>query len=287
MHEYDIALKSVIRRLSGNALQAITGFAIERWHNVELPEVRTLRMDMVGETADGRLVQIELQSTNDPDMALRVAEYALAVYRLFRQFPEQIVLYVGRAPLAMAEVLAGHSLAFRYRVLDIRELDGDALLASGNAGENVIAILMRLGGDQRAAVRRILGRIAENDPGQRETALHEFIILAGLRNLGAIIQEETKTMPILDDIMDHDLLGPAIRRGLQQGREEGRVEGRTEGRVEGRMEGQQTVVTRLIETRFGSVSSWTRQRLENMSASEREETAVRLLSRSLEELLGK
>jgi len=278
VHEYDVALKTVIRRLSGAALQVLTGFAIERWHNVELPEVRTLRMDMVGETADGSLVQIELQSTNDPDKALRMAEYALAVYRHFRQFPQQIVLYVGRAPLAMPEVLAGHSLAFRCRVVDIRELDGDALLASGNPEENVIAVLMRLG-DKRAAVRRILERIAETDPGRRQTTLREFIILAGLRSLREIIREETKTMPILDDIMDHDILGPAIRQGLQQGLQQ--------GRVEGRVEGEQTVVMRQIETRFGAVPSWARQRLDAMSAPELEETAVRLLNaRSLEELFG-
>lgn len=275
MHEYDIALKSVIRRLSGSALEGLTGFAIERWHNIELPEVRTLRADMVGETADGSLVQVELQSANDPDMALRMAEYALAVYRQFRQFPQQIVLYVGRAPLAMPELLAGHSLAFRFRVVDIRDMDGDALLASPDANENVIAVLMGLG-DKRAAVRRILARIAESDPGQRRIAPAEFIILAGLRNLGAIIEEETKTMPILDDIMDHDLLGPVLRRGLQQGRAEGRVEG------------EQTVVVRQIEKRFGAVPPAARQRLEAMSAPELEEIALRLLDAgSLEELLGK
>ena len=275
MHEYDIALKSVIRRLSGSALEGLTGFAIERWHNVEFPEVRTLRADMIGETADGSLVQLELQSTNDPDMALRMAEYALAVYRQFRQFPQQIVLYVGRAPLAMPELLASHSLAFRFRVVDIRDMDGDALLASPDANENVIAVLMGLG-DKRAAVRRILARIAESDPGQRRIALAEFVILAGLRNLGAIIEEETKTMPILDDIMDHDLLGPVLRRGLQQGRAEGRVEG------------EQTVVVRQIEKRFGAVPPAARQRLEAMSAPELEEIALRLLDAgSLEELLGK
>jgi predicted transposase YdaD len=275
VHEYDIALKSVIRRLSGSALEGLTGFAIERWHNVEFPEVRTLRADMIGETADGSLVQLELQSANDPDMALRMAEYALAVYRQFRQFPQQIVLYVGRAPLAMPELLASHSLAFRFRVVDIRDMDGDALLASPDANENVIAVLMGLG-DKRAAVRRILARIAESDPGQRRIALAEFVILAGLRNLGAIIEEETKTMPILDDIMDHDLLGPVLRRGLQQGRAEGRVEG------------EQTVVVRQIEKRFGAVPPAARQRLEAMSAPELEEIALRLLDAgSLEELLGK
>jgi hypothetical protein len=129
---------------------------------------------------------------------------------------------------------------------------------------------MRLG-NERAAVRMILQRIAESDPAQREIALREFIILAGLRRLGAIIEQETKTMPILDDIMDHDLLGPAIRRGLQQGR----------------VEGEQTVVLRQLEKRFGAVPSWARQQIEAMSTPELEGTALRLLDAlSLEDLLG-
>ena len=64
-------------------------------------------------------------------------------------------------------------------------------------------------------------------------------------------------MPILDDIMDHDLLGPVLRRGLQQGR----------------VEGEQTVVMRQIEKRFGPVPPSARQRLEAMSAPELEEIA--------------
>ena len=45
-------------------------------------------MDMVGETADGTIVQVELQSTNDSEMALRMAEYALVCLRaLSGNFP--------------------------------------------------------------------------------------------------------------------------------------------------------------------------------------------------------
>lgn len=261
MHEYDIALKSVIRRLSGSALLTLTGFAIERWHNVELPEVRSLRADMIGESAAGGIVHVELQSTNDPDMALRMAEYALAMYRRFGQFPHQVVVYVGKAPLRMPESIASASVSFRCRIVDIRELDGDALLLSPNPEDSLIAVLMRLR-DERAAVRKILRRIGENEPARRDVAVRELIILAGLRSLGAIIEEETQKMPILDDIMDHDLLGPAIRRG------------------------QRSVVVRQIEKRFGSVPAWARQRLEAMSGHEVEEIAVRLLdARSLEELL--
>ena len=161
---------------------------------------------MVGEMADGSLVQVELQSSNDANMALRMAEYALAIYRVFGKFPRQIVLYVGRDRLSMPEILESDSLAFRFRAVDIREMDAAPLLAGGSADESVIAILMRLG-DERAAVRRILQRISESEPGQRELALRELIILAGLRELREIIEQEKKAMPIVEDIMDHNILG--------------------------------------------------------------------------------
>jgi predicted transposase YdaD len=255
-------------------LEALTGFAIDRWHNVELPEVRSLRADMIGESKTGAIVHIELQSTNDADMALRMAEYALALYRLFRQFPQQVVLYVGKAPLRMPESIDGPSVSFRCRVLDIRQLDGEPLLDSSNLEDNLLAVLMRLT-DEHEAVRKILRRIAESEPSRRDVAVRELLILAELRHLGAIIEKETRNMPILDDIMDHEILGPAIRRGLQQGRQEGR------------QEGEQAIVMRQIEKRFGAVPVWARQRLEAMSAPDIEEAALRLLdAHSLEELLG-
>jgi hypothetical protein len=124
VHEYDIALKSVIRGLSAPVLETLTGFAIDRWHNVELPEVRALHPDMIGESNAGAIVHVELQSTNDADMTLRMAEYSLAIYRRFRRFPQQVVLYVGRAPLRMPESIDGASLSFRCRVVDIRHGPG-------------------------------------------------------------------------------------------------------------------------------------------------------------------
>jgi len=43
------------------------------------------------------LIGFELQSSNDKSLPLRMAEYALRVYRKYGQFPEQYVLYVGNA----------------------------------------------------------------------------------------------------------------------------------------------------------------------------------------------
>jgi len=267
MGEYDVALKSVIRRMGRPSLRALTDLSIDRWHNVELPEVRDLRLDLLGETAEQQLVHIELQSTNESRMALRMLEYATAVCRQFDRFPEQIVLYFGSEPARMGTRLAGSRLAFEYRLADIREFDAEAYLssdvvASDVVEDNIIGFLASVRGE-REAVQRVLRRIAASDPSERRALFAEFFILAGLRKMGAIIQEEARRMPILDDIMDHDVIGREFKRG------------------------EIAVVLSLIERRFGIAPEWLVERLNAMSVSEVRSFAVRLLDvRSLEELAG-
>ena len=43
-------------------VERLVGAPVVRWHNVELPKVGQLRVDLLGETADGELIHIELQS---------------------------------------------------------------------------------------------------------------------------------------------------------------------------------------------------------------------------------
>jgi len=119
-HEYDIALKVLLQRSADLTMQEIAGVAIAKWLNVEFPEVQSTRVDLLGETAAGGLVHIELQSNNDAIMALRMAEYCLRVYRVFGKFPRQVLLYVGEDPMRMQAELTSPGFSFRYRMIDIR-----------------------------------------------------------------------------------------------------------------------------------------------------------------------
>jgi hypothetical protein len=144
MQEYDVTLKMLLQGSATRTVHELTGTAVARWLDVELPKVQNLRLDLLGETVDGGLVHVVLQSSNDPAMPFRMLEYCLGVRRLVGRFPRQILLYVGEAPMRMENKLHGPDLSFSYGLVDIRTLDGDRLLESRDVGDNVIAVLARL-----------------------------------------------------------------------------------------------------------------------------------------------
>lgn len=267
MHEYDIALKLLLQTSSGSVLRQVIGGAnVVRWLNVELPQVQMRRADLLGATTDDeRLIHVELQSSQDSDMALRMAEYSLAIYRQFRQFPTQVVLYVGEPQLRMTTFLSGPDSAnpafsFRYTLFDIRDLDGIALLESTHIEDNIMAILTRLQ-NQGGIVRKILARIARLEEPARRAMFTKFLIISGLRRLEQTVREEARKMPILNDILSHEVIGPAI------------------------LQGRQEILRKLIEKRFGPIPVWLDARLAGLSSSELDDVAVRLLDDvSLEDL---
>ena len=262
MQEYDVALKLLLRGSARLTMRELTGTAVETWLDVELSKVvQNTRVDLLGETEDKGLVHMELQSGNDATMPLRMAEYCLGVFRLFGRFPRQVLLYVGEAPLRMESELRGEDVWFRYRAVDIRHLDGDRLLESQEVGDTVIAILARLR-DHKDAVRRILERIAGLAAAERETALGQLLILAGLRHFEETVEREARKMPILNDILDNKVLGREFKRG------------------------ELTVLRRQIEKRFGAIPSWAEERLAGRSPADLEDLSVRVLdAQSLEDLL--
>ena len=266
MQGYDATLKLLLRSSSTSAFQQIfRGAEVREWINAEFPQVRTPRADLLGATATGGLIHVELQSENKRDMAVRMAEYALAIYQEHQQFPEQVVLYVGEAAMRMDAKLGGAesgspNFSFRFRLFDVRDLDGEALLESAAIEDNLLAVLTRLK-NQKAVVRDILDKIAHLPDSERRRALTQFLIISGLRRLAQTVTEEVRKMPILNDLLSHEVIGPAILQGRQ----------------EGRQEGHQELLLTLIGKRFGAVPSWVEDRLSQLSLAELDEVAIRLL----------
>jgi predicted transposase YdaD len=286
MHEYDTVLKALLQGSRNSVFERITGAKSGEWLNVELPEVRQLRVDLLFKTKGRRskIIGVELQSANDRWLPLRMAEYSLGVYRVYNQFPEQYVLYVGNERMRLRAELAGPDHVCRYKVFDIRSVDAESLLDSEFEADSIIAILARYR-QKRETIRRILERIAKLEGEKRGLALSKLMILAGLRKLGQSVREEVKQMPIMHDIMDHDLLGPILRQGIEQGLEQGIEQGLEQGLERGIEQGLEqgrrreilAVLSRLITKRFGPLSADALAHLEKLSTTELEDMADRLL----------
>jgi hypothetical protein len=175
-------------------------------------------------------------------------------------------------------------LNFRYDVVDVRDMDGEALVESEFISDNILAVLARTG-DRAGAIRRIIGKIGRLEPGRREDAIRKLLILSGIRGLEKTVTEERNRMPVTFDIMDNEVLGPVIREGIRQGLEQGLAEGREQGLEQGQAEGSRRIMRVLLEKRFGMLPAWVNQRLASCTDSQTDDLALRLLdAKSLESL---
>jgi predicted transposase YdaD len=268
MADFDGTLKLLLRKSAHAALGQLTGMRIDNWLNEELPNPRSLRVDLLGRAADGALVHLELQRDNDPQMAFRMAEYGLGIYRLYEEFPRQFCLYVGDAKMRMPHQLQGPGFAAEYTLIDARTLDGNELLASPEVGDNLIAILAQVR-DQRDAIHRIVAKVSGLPSGARKEALIQPYTLSGLRRLSGLVKREIEAMPIHIDLRENEVLGPPYIRGLEEGEQKGRSEGRKEAAL--------NILRRQIDKRFGALPAWVEERLAAKSPSELEELSVRVL----------
>lgn len=158
---------------------------------------------------------------------------------------EQVVLYLGRRPPRMQSSLVRPAMTFQIRILDIGDVDGEYLAASGDLGDALLAVLARVR-DRQATIRRALDRIATLEGKERELAIEQLIILAGLRGLAVeVVNEARKYMPFVVDLMENEVFRERYERGL----------------AEGKAEGELKVLRAQLNKRFGELPAWAQERL--------------------------
>lgn len=168
---------------------------------IKLPRVTAREVDFVGEDENGVVHHVEFQAVNDRIMHVRMLIYAgqigERVMRMRRpsvmmrrrrspnsaEFPDirSTMVYVGRRPMNMPTAIErAPTLDFRFAARDARELDADALLASPEIGDALMAVLCREG-TKPDKVRQILERIE----GQRRSGETGITVASSfLRNYG-------------------------------------------------------------------------------------------------------
>lgn len=284
MQQYDVSMKSLLIRPGSRVAAELCGSPIVEWLNLELPQVRNPRVDLLGKRADGGIQQLDLQADNDDDLPQRFAEYYLGIRRIYRVqrhqnvLVYQTVLYIGNGPLTMPNRIADPRMQFQVDIIDVRDMAGDTLIASPEVGDNIIAILTRA--DVERVVRAVAAKLSAKPAEERKQLLENFLILASLRKVTPIVEKELKKMSLnLDIIKQSDILAPAYYEGVEKGR--------LEGEATGEVRGEAKVIRRLLESRFGPLPEWALNRINSASIDQLDRFTTQILDAgSIEQALA-
>lgn len=293
MTDTDNPLKSLILTYKETFAEWLLGKRLRsvRTLTIELPASRQrsdLLFEAVSEDGNVGLLHIELQGKRSAaPMPWRMLDYMsrTARHEWGRRAPQgslslqSVVLYVGAGAgagdsgeYALTNFMDRPSLAWRYDVIRLWELEADAVLQMDKPALMALVGQMRMTEPERI-VPAVLGRIqAVPDGEQRSELLTALINLIG----------DEGVLKMIERMIDMELLDtPYLRRIRQESWEKGVGEGRQEGRREGVEEGLRAAVLAAVTARFNPPVQ-TYQRLEHRLRQVRD---VSVLPRLLETII--
>ncbi len=239
---------------------------VAEWTNVELPEVRPPRLDLLARCADGSYCHVEINMRNESNFDFRMLDYYVAARRVIGEHIRQTLLYIGREPLRIKGVFESPSTRHEYTIINLREMDGAELLASNDWADNESALLTKT--DPEKVIRVVFDKIRALTGEEQEKAATTFVILSGIIGMEDEVEGRFKTDMI--DLMENKILGPAIRQGMEQGRATERRE----------------LLQGILEDRFGQLPNWAEAKLAAATPETLKAWSHRLRADSLEDLLA-
>ena len=237
MPNKDLISKQLLQRILigfGNRLFDLNIVEAELLSN-EQARIEARRADLVARVkeADGKsyILHVEIQNDNQRDMPLRMMRYYSDIALAYAgEKIVQYLLYIGKAPMTMADYVSDDGWQYRYRVLDMRDQDSEHFLNSDNPDALVLAILCDPKSlEPNALVAHIikeLRRLHGDKLDNLRDSLKMLDVLSGNRGLQNVV-EETINMYI-----DEEKLGiyQAVKkrseaRGIKKGEARGEARG--------------------------------------------------------------
>ncbi|HEY8970631.1 MAG TPA: hypothetical protein VIM64_16105, partial [Puia sp.] len=193
------------------------------------PDVLKKITDDSGETF---VLQIEFQSTDEPDMIFRMAEYYIMLIRRYRIPVQQYVIYLDEGTPHMSDHFVSEQLQFNYRLIRLSAIDYRLFLKAENPEEKMLGILANFGDqDSLEAAARIVKEVfaVSNGDLSKERYIQQLRILANLRNLQSEINTIMESVAKWWKIERDPFYWRGHKEGLEKGIEKGIERGIEQG----------------------------------------------------------
>ncbi|BAV06667.1 conserved hypothetical protein (putative transposase or invertase) [Filimonas lacunae] len=174
------------------------------------------------------LLHIEWQSTNDKQMAFRMAKYNMLLTETYGIQVMGIMIYVGEKPMTIVNTYASFGHQYCCPFIDIRDFSPETFLSSNDSDEVLLAILAGRE-DGVAVVKRIFAKLrilTAGDITLFKEKVRRLELIAQLRGIDLqkqIIKEEGN-MPITFDITKDLKYKLGVESGEKKGIEKNNLE---------------------------------------------------------------
>ncbi len=285
MGKKDIISKEAIKRIAVDLATILLELDIDP-ETLELLEtekqrIEDRRADLVARVQDTKtgnpyLLHIEIQNDNNTKMPLRMLRYYTDIRLSGFVGPlRQYLIYIGKARLTMPDGIDEPGFRYQYRILDMRQIDCDALLQQDTPDALVLAILCDF--KNRPAkdvvhyiVTRLKALLKDDESGFRRY-IDMLEILSENRELQETIKEVEKMLTQVDrrKMPSYQLgMEDGLEEGIEKGIEKGREEGREEGLEQGMLRVARNLLDKLPDNEIVETTGLTLQEIQKLRKEE-------------------
>ena len=204
-------------------------------------------------------IEFQVEPETEPPLPLRVLDYWVRVYKLYRLPVEQVVLLLRPTTIEVPNFFAVGKTRHEFRVIKLWEQDPDELLAY--EGLMPLAVLA-----SRKKSEALLSKVAEyihhiETPEKRGVLMAQANILAGLRYdkdvVGRLLREDF----MKESVTYRAILEEGVQLGVPQGVQIGEAK----------------TIIRQLAHRFGKLDARLRQKIEQLSLTQLDDLSTALL----------
>lgn len=134
----------------------------------KLQMTRQKETDTLRKVTDGNgdtfILQLEIQKENEKDMAERMADYYILLYRIHRLPIRQYVLYIGEGHANMPDRLDLPGLSFQYTLMSFSDLPYDLFINAEHTEIQMLALLGDLANADSYEVTEHIVRTIDQQP---------------------------------------------------------------------------------------------------------------------------
>ena len=241
MADFDKILKENIEAVFLPLVEEMLGISIKETFELKDNLQSTIKREtdflkrVIDQDGKEWILHLEFQTTNDPKMIYRMAEYRAILQRKYEIPVRQVVIYLGSEKPKMRTQLSKEEEITGFELHDIRDFSTQSMLNSKIPEEIILSILTDYKeSDAEKVIEQIIYKLQKASKSESELnkSIQQLIVLSRLRKLEVKTKQKINDMPITYDIKTDGLYNEGIREGLREGIQKGIQKGREKNRFQ-------------------------------------------------------